>query len=179
MGRTGKVVILCVLTGVVGLILFAAIVFVQSYIGNIGEPKIYSDHEAREAYAQKRQEIATMIESHFDIAVPENAEDLYFSHCGAIMGYEQYAAFRLGSEDECLAFFEQNQVDPNKFRKGKLTSEVPGAGYYMPHKWEEQLQDSNWRLSSDDEILYGGIGGSDMIYDSDEHRLYLFWEAGP
>ena len=49
----------------------------------------------------------------------------------------------------------------------------------MPHKWEGQLQDSNWRLSSDDEILYGGIGGSYMIYDSDEHMVYLFWEAGP
>ena len=179
MGRTGKVVLLCVLAGIVGIVLFAAIAFVQSYIGNIGEPKIYSDHEAREAYAQKRQEIAAMIESHFDIAVPENAEDLYFSHCGSIMGYEQYAAFRLGSEDECLAFFEQEQVNPNKFQKSKLTSEVLWSRYYMPHKWEEQLQDSNWRLSSDDEILYGGIGDSDMIYDSDEHRLYLFWEAGP
>ena len=177
MGRTGKVVLLCVLTGIVGLILYGVIAFAQSYMNP--KAKIYSDREAREAYAQKRQEIAAMIENHFGVTVPENAEGLYFSHCGAVMGYEQYAAFRLGSEDECLAFFEKNQVDPSKFQKGKLTSEVPWSRYYMPHKWEEQLQDSNWRLSSDDEILYGGIGGSDMIYDSDEHRLYLFWEAGP
>lgn len=146
------------------------------------ETKVYSDHQAREAYIQKRVEIAKMIKNHFNVTVPENAEDLYFSNCGFLMGYEQYAAFRLDSEDECLAFFEQEKVDISKFQKCKLSPEVPWSRYNMPHNWEEKLQDSNWRLSDGGEVSY--VNGMmsyvhGMIYVSDEHRIYLFWEAGP
>ena len=178
MSRTVKTILFCVLAGVVGFILFVIFALVQLHMDI--KTKVYSDRQARESYAQKRKEIAEMIESHFGITVPENAEDLYFSHYGFLMSAKSYAAFRLSSEEECLGFFEQEQIDIKNFRQGKLSQEVPWSKSCMPHTWEEKLQDSNWRLSDDDNILYfdGILPFTGMIYIAEEQRIYLIKETG-
>ena len=166
--------------------IFAVFVFVVSFfvkLHNADKPKVYSTSQAGSKYTQVRNDITEMIQTWFDVEIPDNAEDLYFAQRGSFMGYEQYAAFRLNSTQEITTFCDSINIDMNELKQSKSLSEIPGIDYYNhPAQWEEKYQDSNWKLSEGNDFLSTGIGGGFLdilVYVPHEYRIYMFYQAGP
>ena len=179
MKKAWKIVLFSVSALVVAFILFVAVFLFMLYRAQF--PDIHSDSQAREIYIQKSKDVAAMVRTWFGVTLPENARDVYYCTHGAFFA-DKYAAFRLDSEEQCRAFFENQGYDLDKFKKGNFSPDGPLRYFYPPHNWEDKYQDSNWRLSKDDDFLYHRCHDNHIdyiVYTPQENRIYLFSGGGP
>ena len=142
-----------------------------------GVVHIYSDSRTTASDAKQREMIYRAIQDMgFDL--PARAEDLYLAWRGNLFA-DRFAAFRLGSIEECEGFFKEEGIDPAGFTKGDFASEGSWRHFAPPHTWGDKCQNPNWRLSQESTFLYMGRWSTLILYVPEECRVYLFEDNGP
>ena len=153
----------------IGVLLYVKVLF-------SGQPVVYSDGDTKNAKKLLHDELVSKIQNSFQMDLPENAKDLYYASRGSFMGFEQYAAFSLESEQECENYL--GGVDG--LEKGGLGSSI-FSGYLTPDKWGAKYQNEYWGLNDEDVFLFKNRTAAIdvVVYEPKGCRVYLFWQAGP